>query len=275
MQNVFSAIIASLQKKFVICFMGCQDLARQQLLMKSASLLQWGWFSKTIEIRSKIFFWNPISQMGLFVPAEYFEHGIIWEIENFSNLRLMSQSDQVSQFGSELSSMNRILNKKRSNSMRPSLYIIDNWGQGTLIGRINPLNGCHKLWVIIYDSSNNLDDKRIILASALTYLSNLTNTITFITTRDAVLTGYILENLNRIDMEKSSIKTRIISSEGQTPFAPRTLRSYRLEFQWCWWHGISDNFVSAMLKTKWKESTCQKVFVKWDRHQNWQNALQW
>ena len=83
--------------------------------------------------------------MGLFVPAEYFEHGIIWEIENFSNLRLMSQSDQVSQFGSELSSMNRILNKKRSNSMRPSLYIIDNWGQGTLIGRINSLNGCHKL----------------------------------------------------------------------------------------------------------------------------------
>ena len=73
--------------------------------------------------------------MGLFVPAEYFEHGIIWEIENFSNLRLMSQSDQVSQFGSELSSMNRILNKKRSTSMRPSLYIIDNWGQGTLIGR--------------------------------------------------------------------------------------------------------------------------------------------
>ena len=274
MQNVFSAIIASLQKKFVICFMDCQDLARQQLLMKSASLLQWGWFSKTIEIRSKIFFWNPISQMGLFVPAEYFEHGIIWEIENFSNLRLMSQSDQVSQFGSELSSMNRILNKKRSNSMRPSLYIIDNWGQGTLIGRINPLNGCHKLWVIIYDSSNNLDDKRIILASALTYLSNLTNTITFITTRDAVLTGYILENLNRIDIEKSSIKTRIISSEGQTPFAPRTLRSYRLEFQRFWWHDVGDNFVSARLKTKWKESTCRKVFVKWDRHQNWQNALQ-
>ena len=275
MQNVFSVIIASLQKKFVICFMDCQDLARQQLLMKSASLLQWGWFSKIIEIRSKIFFWNPISQMGLFVPAEYFEHGIIWEIENFSNLRLMSQSDQVSQFGSELSSMNRILNKKRSNSMRPSLYIIDNWGQGTLIGRINPLNGCHKLWVIIYDSSNNLDDKRIILASALTYLSNLTNTITFITTRDAVLTGYILENLNRIDIEKSSIKTWIISSEGQTPFAPRTLRSYRLEFQRFWWHDVGDNFVSARLKTKWKESTCRKVFVKWDRHQNWQNALQW
>ena len=87
---------------------------------------------------------------------------------------------------------------------------------------------------MIYDSSNNLDDKRIILASALTYLSNLTNTITFITTRDAVLTGYILENLNRIDIEKSSIKTRIISSEGQTPFAPRTLRSYRLEFQRFW-----------------------------------------
>ena len=78
---------------------------------------------------------------------------------------------------------------------------------------------------------NYLDDKRIILASALTYLSNLTNTTTFLTTRDAVLTGYILENLNRIDIEKSSIKTWIISNEGHTPFAPRSLRSYRLEFR--------------------------------------------
>ena len=76
-----------------------------------------------------------MSQMGLFVPAAYFEHKIIWEIEFFCNLRLMSQSDQVSQFGSELSTMNRILNKKKSNSIRPSLYIIDNWGQGTLIGK--------------------------------------------------------------------------------------------------------------------------------------------
>ena len=76
-----------------------------------------------------------LSQMGLFVPAANFEHKIIWEIEFFCNLRLMSQSDQVSQFGSELSTMNRILNKKKSNSIRPSLYIIDNWGQGTLIGK--------------------------------------------------------------------------------------------------------------------------------------------
>ena len=76
-----------------------------------------------------------MSQMGLFVPAEYFEHKIIWEIENFCHLRLMSQSDQISQFGSELSCMNRILNKKRSNSKRTSISIVDNWGQGTLVGK--------------------------------------------------------------------------------------------------------------------------------------------
>ena len=84
----------------------------------------------------------------------------------------------------------------------------------------------HPLYITIY-----LEDKRIILASALTYLSNLTNTITFVTTRDSVLTGYILENLNRIDIDKSSIRAWIISNEGRTPFAPRALRSYRLEHQ--------------------------------------------
>ena len=208
--------------------------------------------------------------MGLFVPAEYFEHEIIWEIENFSNLRLMSQSDQVSQFGSELSSMNRILNKKRSNSMRPSLYIIDNWGQGTLIGR-NPT-----VWFFgfMVPMKNYLDDKRIILASALTYLSNLTNTTTFLTTRDAVLTGYILENLNRIDIEKSSIKTWIISNQGHTPFAPRSLRSYRLEFQH-FYEKFNLNLASVMLKMKLKESTYQKIFVKWDHPRNWPNGPQW
>ena len=49
------------------------------------------------------------------------------------------------------------------------------------------------------------------------------------TTRDAVFTGYVLENLNRIKIEKSSIKTWIISNEGQTPFAPRILRKYRFK----------------------------------------------
>ena len=112
---------------------------------------------------------------------------------------------------------------------------------------------------------NYLDDKRIILASALTYLSNLTNTITFLTTRDAVLTGYILENLNRIDIEKSSIKTWIISNEGHTPFAPRSLRSYRFHH---FYEKFHLNLASVMLKTKLKESTCQKIFVKWDHPRN-------
>ena len=113
---------------------------------------------------------------------------------------------------------------------------------------------------------NYLDDKRIILAWALTYLSNLTNTTTFLTTRDAVLTSYILENLNRIDIEKSSIKTWIISNEGQTPFSLRPLRSYR--FFSIFDEKINLNLASVTLKTKLKESTCQKVFVKWDLPQN-------
>ena len=113
---------------------------------------------------------------------------------------------------------------------------------------------------------NYLDDKLIILASALTYLSNLTNTITFLTTRDAVLTGYILENLNRIDIEKTSIKTWIISNEGQTPFAPRPLRSYR--FFSISHEKFNLNLASVTWKTKLKESTCQKVSVKWDRPRN-------
>ena len=72
-----------------------------------------------------------------------------------------------------------------------------------------------------------LEDKRIILASALTFLSNLTNSLTLMTTRDAVLAGYILENLTRIEMERSSIKTWIMSSEGKKPSEARPLHSYR------------------------------------------------
>ena len=99
-------------------------------------------------------------------------HSVFWSIESFSNPRLMSQIDQVSQFGSDVAAMNRIFGHQL-NSTRSSLYIMDSWGAGTLV-----------------------EDRNVIIGGAIEYLSRNSSILTLVTSNDPLLTEYLFRIQN-------------------------------------------------------------------------------